>query len=127
MKDEVKRMKMTAKQFPRSVKKWELRLRSGKETEKMCDIPNKMTGHFTNTCPGNVHNDKVIAAGSFGKTTVENDGNLKKVADLENDSSYSSGYHNSSEESTHARNNWRISEGKKLQSVQKGGNTKERW
>jgi hypothetical protein len=67
----IKRIIPESKSFPPSVRKGKLRLRDGKETEEMYDIPDGILEHLTRECSGNVHDRQVVevTSGSFEKET----------------------------------------------------------
>jgi archaellum component FlaC len=108
LKEEIKRMKMTAKQFPPSVKKG-----------KYFDLPNGITAHLTRECGGNVHDRHVVdvTCGSLEKETCganphsgafdnRPDCAAKNAADLESHSQFFSAYRYKKEDIPHTRNNW---------------------
>jgi hypothetical protein len=107
---------MTSKHYPQSVKKEKLRLLSGKETDRMYDIPDGIIADITADCQGNVHGRKVtaVAVGSFEHITVKNKDHPKRVDDLGSNSNYYSDCRNSSEDLRCTRNNWGLSEAKQL-------------
>jgi hypothetical protein len=95
--------------------KGKLRLNSDKETDKIYDISDEITSHLTKNCWGNMHDDRVVAATPcpFENTAHGNDSDPKQIPDLENDSSYDSGYRTNPESIPPTRNNWRLSEATK--------------
>jgi hypothetical protein len=119
LKEEIKRMKITTKQFPPSMKKGKLRYDDCEETGDMYDIPDGIIAHLTRECGGNVHDRHVVevTSGSFEKErnganphsgAFDNraDAAAKNAADMEADSYFYSAYRNKEENIPHTRNNW---------------------
>jgi predicted nucleic acid-binding Zn-ribbon protein len=119
LKQEIKRMKMTAKQFGPSVKKGNLRLSDSEQTDNKYDIPDGIIAHLTRECGGNVHDHHVVdvTSGSFEKETEGANphsgayDNLlryaaKNAADLEAASYFYSALRRNREDIPHTRNNW---------------------
>jgi hypothetical protein len=108
LKDEIKRVKMRAKQFPPSVKKG-----------NSVDVPDGIIAHLTRECNGNVHDRQVvdITCGWFESVTIGTNPHsgaycnysgcaAKNAADLEADSCFQSALRGSEENIPHASNNW---------------------
>jgi hypothetical protein len=108
LKEDIKRMKMTTKQFPPSVKK-----------VRGLKVPGGIIAHLTRECGGNVHDCHVVdvTCGSFEKETeganphtgaYDNrpDYAAKNAADLETNSVFQSALRKKEEDIPHTRNNW---------------------
>jgi hypothetical protein len=117
LKEEIKRMKMAAKQFPPSVKKGRLHLRNGKEIE--IDVPDGIIAHLTRECGGNVHDRRVVdvISRSFEKETIganpysgafdnRHYNAAQKAADLEAGSCFVSACRGDKENIRDTKNNW---------------------
>jgi hypothetical protein len=99
LKWEIKRMKMTEKQFPPSVKK------GGR-----FDVPDGIIAHLTRECGGNVHDRNVVdvTSGSFEDEIKGANPHCaaKNAADLETNLCFWSAFRTGKEDLAHTRNNW---------------------
>jgi hypothetical protein len=116
VKEEIKRLQMTEKQFPPLIKKGGGRtVLRGLEI----DMPDGIIAHLTRECGGNVHDCRVVnvTAGSFEKRTIGLDPRSGEFKDLhwnapkystalENDRWYRSAFRNKKADIPHTRNNW---------------------
>jgi hypothetical protein len=119
LKWEIKRMTMTTKRFRPSMKKGRLRLRDGRETDEMYDIPDGIIAHLTRECGGNVDDHCVVdvKSGSFEKEieganphsgAFDNHPRwaAKNVSDLATESCFASACRMKQENIPQTRTNW---------------------